>query len=69
MVIFLLIWLLFLILFIAINIYGIYRILSMRIRGDIVPIMTIGYLIVVVIIIGVSIAFIASLDWPTGFLK
>ncbi len=66
MIIFLLCWTLFLILFIAVNIYGIFRIMAMRIKGDMIPVMTVGYLILVVIIIGVSLAFIASLDWPTS---
>ena len=63
MYLFLIIWFLFLFVYIIFNIYGIYRTMAMRIKGDIVPLAILVYLIVMFLIIAVSIILISGLDW------
>ena len=63
MYIFLIIWFLFLFVYIVFNIYGIYRVMAMRIKGDIVPLAILVYLIAIFLVIAVAIILISSLDW------
>lgn len=63
MYIFLIIWFLFLFAYIVFNIYGIYRVMAMRIKGDIVPMAILIYLVAIFLVIAVSIILISSLDW------
>lgn len=63
MYIFLIIWFLFIFVYMIFNIYGIYRIMAMRIKGDSVAFAVLIYLIVMFVIIAASIIIIANLDW------
>jgi len=63
MYIFLIIWLLFVFAYVIFNVYGIYRIMAMRIKGDSVIFAVLVYLIVMFVIIAISIIIIANLDW------
>ncbi len=63
MYIFLIIWFLFIFAYMIFNIYGIYRVMAMRIKGDSVAFAVLIYLIVMFVIIAVSIIIIANLDW------
>lgn len=63
MYIFLIIWFLFLFIYIIFNVYGLYRVMSMRIKGDIIPLAILIYLIAIFLVISVSIILISNLDW------
>jgi len=63
MYLFLIIWFLFLFVYMIFNIYGIYRIMAMRIKGDRVAFAVLIYLMAMFLIIAVSIIIIAHLDW------
>lgn len=63
MYIFLIIWLLFLFIYIIFNVYGLYRVMAMRIKGDVVGLAVLIYLIAMSIIIIVSLTWISTLDW------
>ena len=63
MYIFLIIWFLFLFVYIVFNMYGIYRVMAMRIKGDIVPLAILVYLIAIFLVIAISVILISSLDW------
>ncbi len=67
MYIFLIIWFLFVFVYIVFNIYGLYRIMAMRIKGDIVSLAILIYLIAIFVIIAVSIILISHLDWGKNF--
>ena len=43
--------------------YGIYRVMAMRIKGDIVPLALLVYLIAIFLVIAISVILISSLDW------
>jgi len=63
MYIFLIIWFLFVFAYMIFNIYGIYRVMAMRIKGDVVPLAILIYLIAIFLVIAGSIVLISSLDW------
>ncbi len=63
MYIFLIIWFLFIFAYMIFNIYGISRVMAMRIKGDKVGFAVLIYLIVMFLIIAVSIIIISNLDW------
>jgi len=63
MYILLIIWILFVIAYLGFNLYGLTRVQAMRIKGDIVPLAILVYLIVIFVIIAVSILLILNLDW------
>lgn len=63
MYILLIIWLIFLFAYIIFNVYGIYRVLAMRIKGDIIPLAVIVYTLVMFAVIIISLIFIYQLNW------
>ena len=63
MYIFLVIWFLFIFAYVIFNVYGLYRVMAMRIKGDVIPLAVLVYLIVILAIIAVTLVFIGSLDW------
>ena len=63
MYILLIIWFLFVGAYFIFNIYGISRILAMRIKGDFTSKAILIYLIVIFIIIAVSLVIISQLSW------
>ena len=66
MYIFLVIWFIFLFAYIVFNIYGIYRVMAMRIKGDAVPLAILIYFIAIFLIIAISIILISSLNWNSS---
>jgi len=67
MYILLIIWFLFLFVYIVYNIYGLIRMMQMRIKGDATMLMIAIYLILIFVIIAASILLISQLNWPTNF--
>lgn len=67
MIILLILYFLFLIIYLAFNIYGILRIWAMRIKGDRTELMIIIYLFIISTIILISLLLILGLDWSTDF--
>jgi len=67
MIILLIIWFLFLFVYIVYNIYGLLRMMQMRIKGDATRLMIAIYLILTSIIIATSILLIGQLNWQTNF--
>lgn len=63
MYIFLIIWLLFVFAYVIFNVYGIYRVMAMRIKGDVIPLAVLIYLIVISAVIVITLVFIGNLDW------
>lgn len=63
MYIFLILWFLFVIIYLIFNVYGVTRVLAMRIKGDVIPLAILIYLIAIFFVIGVSIVLISNLDW------
>lgn len=63
MYIFLIIWFLFLFVYIIFNVYGLYRVMAMRIKGDATPFVVLLYVISMFIIIAISVFAISRLDW------
>ena len=63
MYIFLIIWFLFLFAYIIFNVYGLYRVMAMRIKGDIIPLAVFIYGIAIIVIIIVSLGFFATFEW------
>jgi len=63
MYIFLVIWFLFIFAYVIFNVYGLYRVMAMRIKGDVIPLAILIYLIVIMVIIAIALVFIGSLDW------
>lgn len=67
MIILLVIWFLFLFVYIIYNIYGLFRMMQMRIRGDATMLMISIYLILIFVIIAASILLVSQLNWQTNF--
>lgn len=63
MYIFLIIWFLFLFFYIVFNVYGLYRIMAARIKGDATGLAVLVYLIIMLLIIFISVLIISRLDW------
>lgn len=59
----LIIWFLFIFAYMIFNIYGISRVMAMRIKGDKVSLAVLVYLVLIFLIIAVSIIIISNLDW------
>lgn len=66
MYIFLIIWFVFLFAYIVFNVYGLYRVVAMRIKGDAVGRIVLFYLIVMFAIIALTIFTISNLNWSQG---
>ena len=69
MYILLIIWFIFLFVYIIFNVYGLYRVISMRIKGDITLLATLIYVIAMAVIIFISISIMGTLDWGTDISK
>lgn len=69
MYIFLIIYFIFLLFYIAYNTYVIFRIYNMRIKGDHTTRSIIIYLLTMVVIIVLTILFISLLNWNQPILK
>jgi|GEM_PF-825173 len=67
MAILLVLYFVFLIIYIAFNVYGIFRIWSMRINGDQTIRIIILYLFSIGIIIFISLIAIGTLNWSSNF--
>lgn len=67
MYIFVIIWILFVFVYILFNTYGVFRVLKMRIKGDIIPVAVIVYVLIITIIILSTLIFIGTLDWGKSF--
>ena len=63
MYLFLIFWLLFLLIYSAFNIYGIYRVIKMRIKGDKIPLAILVYLIFIGAVIFITFTITSQLDW------
>ncbi|MBM2820251.1 MAG: hypothetical protein HW405_11 [Candidatus Berkelbacteria bacterium] len=63
MYIFAIIWFLFMFVYVAFNAYGIFRVVKMRIKGDIIPVVVLIYVIVIAVIIVATVILIGALDW------
>ena len=63
MYIFLIIWFLFLFAYIIFNVYGLYRVMAMRIKGDVIPLAVLIYSLAIIVIIVVTLGFFGTLDW------
>ncbi|MGA2666824.1 MAG: hypothetical protein ABSE91_01880 [Patescibacteria group bacterium] len=61
----LIIWLIFLFAYVAFNIYGVFKVYQMHIKGDLTRVAILIYLLIIFIIIAVSLAFISRLNWST----
>jgi len=67
MAILLVLYFIFLLVYIAFNVYGIFRIWSLRIKGDQTIRIIILYLFVISVIILVSLIAIGTLNWSSNF--
>ncbi len=67
MIILLILYLIFIFIYVAFNIYGILRIWAMRIKGDRTAAIILFYLFAIGVIFFFSFIFIISLDWSTRF--
>ncbi|MEK7142721.1 MAG: hypothetical protein AAB785_00755 [Patescibacteria group bacterium] len=63
MYIFLIIWFLFLFAYIIFNVYGLYRVMAMRIKGDVIPLAVLIYSVAIIVIIIVSLGFFMTFEW------
>lgn len=63
MYILLIIWLVFLVVYLGFNLYGITRVLRMRIKGDLTRTAVLAYLLAIFVIIAVTTIFIINLNW------
>lgn len=63
MYIFVIIWILFIFVYILLNAYGVFRVIKMRIKGDIIPAVAIVYILIITIVIMLALIFIGMLDW------
>lgn len=63
MYIFLIIWFIFLFAYFVFNVYGISRVMAMRIKNDVVPLAVMIYLLVIFIIIAFAIYLISTFSW------
>lgn len=69
MYILIILWLLFVLAFLSYNVYGIIRILAMRIKGDFIPLVILVYLILVFVIIFGTVLIMSRLNWNLDFIK
>ncbi len=67
MIILLIFYLLFLFVYFAFNVYAIFRVLTMRLKGDATGRAIVIYAVAMAVIIFFSFVFIFSLDWPSDF--
>lgn len=67
MYILLIIWFLFLFVYIIYNTYGIYRAFRMRIKGDIIPVAVLIYVLAMLAIIVATLIIVGTLDWGKNF--
>lgn len=63
MYIFLILWFLFLFVYIIFNVYGLYRVSAMRMKGDATGRAILLYIIVMLAVIVISIFFMSTLNW------
>ncbi len=63
MYIFVILWFLFIFVYVIFNAYGIFRVIKMRIKGDIIPLAVLIYIIIIAVIIFTTIILIGTLDW------
>lgn len=63
MYIFLILWFIFIFAYMIFNIYGVMRVLAMRLKGDVTPLAVLVYLIAIFVVIAISIMLISHLDW------
>lgn len=66
MYILLIIWFIFVGAYVIFNIYGISRVLAMRIKGDATPKAVLFYLITIFIVIAISLFMISQINWGTS---
>lgn len=59
----LIIWFLFIFAYMIFNIYGISRVMAMRIKDDKVGLAVLVYFVLMFLIIAISIIIISNLDW------
>jgi hypothetical protein len=64
MLILLILYLLFLFVYLAFNVYAIFRVSSMRVRGDLTGKAILIYVLAMAVIIFVSLTLISFLSWP-----
>ncbi len=67
MYILLIIWFIFLFFYIIFNVYGLYRVSSMRIKGDATGTAILVYIGLILAVILISVFLFSILDWGTSF--
>jgi len=66
MIILLIFYLLFLFVYFAFNVYGIFRVSTMRVKGDMTGKAILFYVVAIAAVIFFSLILISSLNWPTN---
>jgi hypothetical protein len=64
MLILLILYLLFLFVYLAFNVYAIFRVSSMRVKGDATGRAIFIYVLAMAVILFVSLALVSTLSWP-----